>query len=367
MGPLEGYRVLELSTGPAAAFAGLLLRFMGADVEVVEPEGGSPLRNHPPFAGGESMLFAYLSAGKRMGSGDPHDQGLEGVHVVLHDADLSARMEALLETSTMPPEGRAVVACTPYGIEGPKRSWSASELTLFQAGGEGYLMPHGLPFEECPDGPPIGMGRYVAHYQGGTAAAGAAVAALRQSRLMGRTARVDVAIQDAQVSLNYFTVSRYVEGVRETRATRAFKYAGLVRCLDGYVEIVPLEQHQWEGLREMLGNPEWAFAEGLQDHVSRGRHGEIVNKHLRAWTAERTVSEVVRLATDHGIPCGPYIAPEDLPKVEQLGSREYFIPPPDGMEWAHGFPGPAWVFDRWGKVRLSASVSGAGEGQDASA
>ena len=48
--PLDGLRVVEL-TSQRCALAGKLLADMGADVIVVEPPGGSPMRGYEPFAG----------------------------------------------------------------------------------------------------------------------------------------------------------------------------------------------------------------------------------------------------------------------------------------------------------------------------
>ena len=48
--PLDGLRVVEL-TSERCALAGKLLADMGADVIVVEPPGGSPMRAYEPFAG----------------------------------------------------------------------------------------------------------------------------------------------------------------------------------------------------------------------------------------------------------------------------------------------------------------------------
>ena len=50
--PLDGIRVIEL-TSERCALAGKLLADMGADVIVVEPPGGSPMRAYEPFAGDE--------------------------------------------------------------------------------------------------------------------------------------------------------------------------------------------------------------------------------------------------------------------------------------------------------------------------
>lgn len=68
--PLQGYNVVMRAGGVAATYAGRLLGTMGADVLLIEPAEGSPLRREPPFlpredgsVGEMSALFAYLSAG----------------------------------------------------------------------------------------------------------------------------------------------------------------------------------------------------------------------------------------------------------------------------------------------------------------
>ena len=53
---LDGVLVLDLSAGVPGAFAGKLLADLGAQVVMVEPAVGSPLRQH--------VLFDYLSGGK---------------------------------------------------------------------------------------------------------------------------------------------------------------------------------------------------------------------------------------------------------------------------------------------------------------
>src|SRR3954465_9887865 len=68
--PLTGLRVLECGDTLAAAYAGRLLVDLGADVVLVEDEGGPPLRSVGPHLGGtpgcdRSAGFAYFAAGKR--------------------------------------------------------------------------------------------------------------------------------------------------------------------------------------------------------------------------------------------------------------------------------------------------------------
>ena len=75
---LAGYRVVELSTGVAGAYATKLFADAGADVIVVEPEIGSPLRRTTrsgqlPEGAPDGPLFRWLAAGKRSVVGDLTD------------------------------------------------------------------------------------------------------------------------------------------------------------------------------------------------------------------------------------------------------------------------------------------------------
>ena len=343
--PLDGFRAWVIADTPVAGFAGRLLLQLGASVELLEPPGGSPLRTCPPFLGssGESAPFRYLTEGMETRDlpARPAPEDLAAVEIIVHErASLPFGWDRLIEAAPLPERGRVVVACTPYGGSGPKRDWQGTELTLFQGGGEGYLQPSGLGYEEFPDRPPIGVGRYVGSYQAGTNAAFAALAGLRSSRASGRSERVDLSVQDSQLSLNYASVSRYVDGHFERRSNRSFSYGGIVRCADGFVEIVPIEQHHWVALRELMGDPEWAQAAELQDANERGRRGPFINEHLRAWAAERSVEEVVARAAETGLPCGPYLAPKQLPEDQQFQARGFFREGADG-EFT---PGVAWQF-----------------------
>jgi len=48
-GPLSGLRILQIGEGEAVAYAGKLLRDLGAECIQIEPPGGDPLRGYGPF------------------------------------------------------------------------------------------------------------------------------------------------------------------------------------------------------------------------------------------------------------------------------------------------------------------------------
>ena len=344
MAPLDGLRALALIDTPMAGFAVRMLVELGVSVEIVELPAGSALRRMPPLVDGESMVFSYLAAGtttRQLADGDVPE--LADVSIVIHDQrSVPAGWEQAIESAALPPAGRVVVACTPYGLEGPRSDWAATELTVFQSSGEGAVIPAGLSYEEFPERAPGNLGRYTGSYQAGTAAAVAALAGLRSSRTAGRTEWIDLSSQDAQLSLNHLVVSRYAEGSVERRGNRGFSYGGVLRCADGYVELLPIEQHHWDGLRQLMSDPEWARDPALEDTVERGRRGAEINAHLRAWASEQSMADVVERAADAGVPCGPFQSPGDLPSDRQFEARRFFRPIEGDVDRVA--PGAAWRF-----------------------
>ncbi len=345
---LNHLTVVELETTLATGYAGHLLSELGASVTVVESGHDSALSLAPPFVGDASATAAYLSEGKdRRVVGEPGADALvaEANVVLTAGAEPPDAWGEVIARAPLPRAGRVIAACTAYGLTGPKREWSGSELTLFQAGGEGKLQLSGLALSEAPERPPLGGARNQASYTAGITVALAALGALRTSRRTGTTELADISMQDSQLSLSYLTVSRYVEGFLEDRWNRSLRYGGVLRCRDGYIELIPIEEHQWGGVRSMLGDPEWARDERFATGMDRTQHGEEINERLRAWAVTQLVADVVAAAKEHSVPCGPYVEPRTLPASPQLQSRGFFRSwdGPDAL--APLFPGTAWGID----------------------
>ena len=64
--PLEGVRVVDVTTSLAGPYCTEVLAALGADVVKVEPPSGDEARPWgPPFWNGESTMFLAMNAGKR--------------------------------------------------------------------------------------------------------------------------------------------------------------------------------------------------------------------------------------------------------------------------------------------------------------
>ena len=64
-GPLNGFKVLDMSRVLAGPVATVLLADQGAEVIKVEKIGGEDMRKLKPTIEGESLLFALLNRGKK--------------------------------------------------------------------------------------------------------------------------------------------------------------------------------------------------------------------------------------------------------------------------------------------------------------
>ncbi|KMK65311.1 CoA transferase [Puniceibacterium sp. IMCC21224] len=314
--PLTGIQVVEYTSGVAGAWAGRLLAAMGAEVTLIEPVSLSVLRRTAPFLpSGESALFAYVAADKKSVICDLEtDTGRSSLATLLTTADI------FIEDA--PVKGRAALgidevgiasrypdlihlSVLPFGSFGQKADWHGTEINLIHAGGEGFLLPNGLSASMFPERPPLKVAGHFAQMQGGVVAALSALSAL-----WSRTGQyVDTSIQDATAAVGAFAIQRFGDGSVEHRLTRSFRYGGVIECNDGYVELLTLEERQWQGLVHLMGDPEWALDAALDDAAERSNRGDMINAKIREWARQYDVEDLVARAQELGVPMARYNSP----------------------------------------------------------
>ena len=154
-GPWAGVRVVE-TAGLTGAYATRLWAALGAEVVVVEPPDGHPLRHLPPFATGsagpESLWWAYFGQGKRSVVAAPGSGALDRIvasaDVVIGDVGPGGAEPGRGPRAAH--DRQVVVAVSPFGLTGPRRTWRGSELVAWASSG----LAHTFGF---PDRPPVGV------------------------------------------------------------------------------------------------------------------------------------------------------------------------------------------------------------------
>src|SRR5512143_1886177 len=335
---LEGLRVVECGQLVAAAYAGKLLADLGADVVKVESPAGDAARRRGPFPGGtvdpdRSGLFLYLNTNKRGVALDPsaaRDRAalaalLRQADLVVHNVpppDMAA--QGLDYAALAAANPRLVMASiTPYGLEGRRRDWQATDLTLWNAGGIAYLNGGGYEAEDLPPLKPYGQ---QAQFQGGVNAAIAALGALRARQRSGRGQHVVVSIQQTLAAILELTFEYWpYQGLVASRLGRKpIQPLDFLECRDGWIFICCVEEHQWQEFVRMIGSPEWAGIELFADRLSRGANWDALKLFLQEWASEQSVTEVYHAAQQRRIPFAPVSTMGDLLASPHLKARGFF-------------------------------------------
>lgn len=334
---LAGITVVEHGKGVAASYAGRILALMGATVIKVErPQEGDALRYEAPILPATpnvGALFTYLNVDKGSVTLDPSSargrellgELLDQAAIFIDDTYPKTRSEWGIGFEDLCPTRPKLiyVSVLPFGAVGPHSEYRAHELNVLHAGGEGYLMPNGLALEMFPDRPPVKFYGHFAELIGGTSAVCATIAALLVQADVGGQF-VDVSVQDANVANSCFAIQRLGDGVLENRYLRSFKYGGVMKCSDGYIQILVLEHHQWKGLVKLIGEPAWALQPEFDDELERGRRGAEINKHLREWAMTQKVDDLVQKGQALGVPLAKYADLADVLESEQSHARGMF-------------------------------------------
>jgi crotonobetainyl-CoA:carnitine CoA-transferase CaiB-like acyl-CoA transferase len=184
---LAGVKILELGHLVSAAYAAKLMADLGADVIKVEEPAGDGARQRGPFPGGivdpeKSGLFLYLNTNKRSitldlrQEKDQFSRLIAWADLLIHNYPPAQMSDLVIDYNTFRQLNPRLVMCsiTPFGLTGSYWDYKAYEITLAHGGGWAWLGPGA---SDRPDLPPLKAAGHQADFQGGLAAATAALAA----------------------------------------------------------------------------------------------------------------------------------------------------------------------------------------------
>ncbi|UCG83038.1 MAG: CoA transferase [Dehalococcoidia bacterium] len=348
---LEGLRVLEYARFVSGPYCSRLLADLGAEViKVEEPVTGDEARRRGPFPDDvphpeKSGLFIYLNMNKlgitlnlkTVRGREIFKDLVREVDILVENNSPSLMKELGLDYDSLKRLNQRLVmtSITPFGQTGPYREYKSYYLNTFHGGGEGYLLPAGLGYVLYPDREPIKAGGFIGEYDIGLAAATATLGAYFQAQITGEGQYVDVSGTEVIAGLMRYEFAPYNDGWIVNRASWALPIGGLVQCKDGFVEIMPLMEHMYEGLLELI-DPELAKDERYQYKnimlsYARPVGGEEddVRQNLKdiieAWALKHTKEEIYHRVQANGCAAGIIATPEDVLNSEQLKARHLFV------------------------------------------
>lgn len=323
--PLRGLRVVQGSGGIDVAYCTKILVDAGADVVVLEREGGHPLRRRqaaPLDDGGpDGALFDYLHAGKgSVGEGADLASLLDRADVLVTDAmpvtwgALHTRHPAL-----------TVVAITPFGLEGPWASRPSSDLVLQAM--SGGMAPRG----DVSRAPLMAGGEPTPWFTGACAAA-ALLGVLPRIRATGVGELLDGSqLEAAHLEHSMYPITYASMAQAPFHQLRGVPVPGIEPTSDGYVGFFAITGQQWLDFCALIEQPGWTEDESLFIAMERRRRSAELLPVIRAWTTARTTAEIVEIASLMRLPVAPIGNGRTIPEIDHFVDQDWLVPNPSGF------------------------------------
>jgi crotonobetainyl-CoA:carnitine CoA-transferase CaiB-like acyl-CoA transferase len=329
---------LEIGDDPAIGFAGRLLAQSGLTVVKLElaPDGDEARRAAPQYLAPDrlasaSVLFHYLHQGKRsVAVNVAVTRGRDLVAALVRRAGVTlvdargAEVAGIAELVRQQASGGGQVWVSPFGPDGPRSAEQAAPATIFASAGEASTLPGGLGYQLYPDAAPLVARGHLVDFDAGVIAAMCAAAALHHHQETAGSVVVDITKDECETSLNRWLVTHYIaSGWVESRATRAYAFAGLMRCSDGYAMLQPTTDGHWTGLKHMMGDPEWAEAAEFATQDLRLKAGGIIQQRIAAWARQLTKAQLFEAALRSNVPAAPFRSMADVAVCPQFSARGF--------------------------------------------
>ncbi len=312
-GPLDGFRVVDLTTMVSGPLGTMILADQGADVIKVESLSGDHTRHVATRRGDFPASFLNNNRNKRSIALDlKKPAGLEVIMKLVADADVFIqnfrpgaieRLGLDYETLNRINPRLIYVSISGFGFEGPYAKkpvfdpliQSLSGLTTVQAGSDEQrprLVRTILPDKLT-----------------GFASAQAITAALLSRSRTGVGQHVKLSMLDTVIAFLWSSdMGGHTFVGDELETERAQSFIDLIyETADGYISVAVVRRKEWEGLSRAVDRPEWLddsrFLEtsGLERY--KNDRVEMTQEALRT----RTTEEWIELLEAEDVPCAPVL------------------------------------------------------------
>lgn len=340
-GPLEGYRIIDLTSMISGPVATMLLGDQGADVVKVEPPaGGDLVRSFGARRPGFPAIFLTTNRNKRSivlnlkseGGRDLLKKLVAGADVFVQNFRPGAveRMGIDEEVLRRLNPGLVYVSISGFGEKGPYASQrvydpviqALSGLASIQGGAEGAR--------------PRMVRTIVPDKLTAVTAAQAITAALLARERTGIGQHVRLSMLDAMVSFLWPEgMARYTFRGENKGTTRPVEARDLVfETTDGYITVGVNSDAEWLGLTRALERPEWLEDPRLKTPTGRVKHADVRLEMTAEVIATRSSAAWLERLLAEQVPCAPILSREELLDDPQIAANELIV------ESVHPHAGP---------------------------
>jgi crotonobetainyl-CoA:carnitine CoA-transferase CaiB-like acyl-CoA transferase len=324
--PLEGMRVLDVTTSIAGPYCAEILAALGADVVKVErPDTGDDGRAWgPPFWNGESAMFLAVNAGKRSLAVSLRDEpGREAVLRLSDRADvfLQSLRPGLAERLGLGAEELRVrnprlVYCSvgAYGRSGPLADEPGYDALMQAAGGL-------ISMTGEPGRPGVRVGSSLIDMGTGMWAALGTLAALLERERTGEGTVVDTSLYETALGyVNYHLVGYLADGTVPKGEGTVFPMVAPYQVFptrDGELMVAAGNDRLFALLCEVLDLRRLVTDERFRTNPDRVHRREELVEIVSARLREDTTDRWYERLTAAGIPAAPVADVADVVAAEQ--------------------------------------------------
>jgi len=330
-GPLDGYRVIDVTQMISGPVATMILGDQGADVIKVEPPGRGDLTRM--LGGGARPMSPIFATSNRNKRGMVLDlkqlRGVEILKQLVAGADVfvqnfrpgtAERMGIGEEALRAVKPDLVYVSISGFGETGPyaqKRVYdpviqALSGLADIQ-GGSGKR--------------PRMLRLIVPDKVTALTAAQAMTAALLARERTGKGQHVRLAMLDAVIHFLWPEgMARHTYLGRDVGVSRPTEVRDLVfETKDGFITAGAVADVEWHGLARALGHPEWLEDERFKTPAGRVKYADKRLEMTAEVLATGTSEQWLKVLDEHQVPCAPVMRREDLVDHPQVIANELIV------------------------------------------
>lgn len=337
---LKGIRIADFSWVWAGPYAASLLSYMGAEVIKIESHGridqtrkGS-IMNGDNFNGYDSSpTFNNANLNKQGVTIDiTKPEGAELARKIVEKCDIvvanmrpgkMAKLGLGYEDLKKVKPDIIMLESSGFGATGPYKGYAGFAPIFASFGGLAYLTGY-------EDGTPNVMSG-VQDMRAGTVSAFIMIAALLHRKKTGEGQYIDLSSSECLSTLVGPELMEYTMNRRSPfRAGNQDAIMAPHNCYrckgdDKWVSIAVATDEEWNSLKKVMGNPEWAEnAEKYGGVLARWQNRKELDGQIAQWTKDFTTYEVTELLQEAGVAAMPSMNAEEILTDPHTKARELF-------------------------------------------
>jgi crotonobetainyl-CoA:carnitine CoA-transferase CaiB-like acyl-CoA transferase len=241
-----------------------------------------------------------------------------------------------------------LTSITPFGQNGPRAGWPATNLTSFASGGQ-------MSLTGDADREPLVNGGYQAEYQAGLQAFAASAVAAHNADVLEVPNHIDISAQECMASALelYLPWWAYLKrDIAQRKGNLLSAMVGMYPAKDGYIGLHIMPRN-WPWFAKAMGKPELVDDPRFKDNFSRLQNNDELEAIIYEWASEQDAKEVYRSAGAARAPIAFVHSCRDLMESEQLKARGFFHRTDHPVAGELTYPGPQWRMSevRWSQGR----------------